>query len=175
LLIIGGLLLARASGVVFPAWFFTWPMLLIAIGVFSGIRHGFRRMGWLIPIVIGGIFLADRISPDFHLRPYLWPIIVIALGLFIIFRPRSRGCGPYRRKMNETGTTTTTPVEETSSITPEDKAQWEQAMHDRNDTVDATAVFGGIKKNVLSKSFKGGDITTFMGGAEINLMQADYK
>ena len=174
LLIIGGLLLAKASGVIFPAWFFTWPMLLIAIGLVSGIRHGFRGFGWLIPIGIGGMFLADRLSPDIHLRPYLWPIVLIALGLFIIFRPRNRWC---RRYPGDTTTSVDTKADmaETTPATTEEKSRWEQAASDRNDSIDATAVFGGVKKNILNKNFKGGDVTTFMGGAEINLMQADFN
>jgi predicted membrane protein len=36
-------------------------------------------------------------------------------------------------------------------------------------------VLGGIHKNILSKNFKGGDITIFMGGAELNLSQADIQ
>ena len=40
---------------------------------------------------------------------------------------------------------------------------------------DATTVLGGIHKNILSKNFKGGDITIFMGGAEMNLSQADIQ
>ena len=43
------------------------------------------------------------------------------------------------------------------------------------DYIDATTVLGGIHKNILSKNFKGGDITIFMGGAEINLSQADIQ
>jgi hypothetical protein len=43
------------------------------------------------------------------------------------------------------------------------------------DYIDATTVLGGIHKNILSKNFNGGDITIFMGGAEINLSQADIQ
>ncbi len=43
------------------------------------------------------------------------------------------------------------------------------------DYIDATTVLGGIHKNILSKNFKGGDITIFMGGAELNLSQADIQ
>ncbi len=43
------------------------------------------------------------------------------------------------------------------------------------DYIDATTVLGGIHKNIISKNFKGGDITIFMGGAEINLSQADIQ
>src|SRR6202008_968517 len=36
LLLVGIVLLMRESGVYFPDWFFTWPMILIVLGVFSG-------------------------------------------------------------------------------------------------------------------------------------------
>ena len=170
LLIIGGLFLAKESGMFFPAWFFTWPMLLIAIGIFSGIRHGFRHFGWLFPIIIGGIFLADKISPDINFRPYLWPIILITAGLFVIFRPkRNRHCRPGG---DEDGNKLIT---DGNTIQDETRTEWNQNMQDRNDVIDVTAVFGGVKKNLLSKNFKGGDITAVMGGAEINLTQADFN
>ncbi|HMG67070.1 MAG TPA: LiaF domain-containing protein, partial [Chitinophagaceae bacterium] len=43
------------------------------------------------------------------------------------------------------------------------------------DYIDSTSIFGGIKKNVISKNFKGGDITNIMGGSEIDLTQADIN
>jgi predicted membrane protein len=48
------------------------------------------------------------------------------------------------------------------------------ATADKRDFLDVTAVFGGVKKNVLSKNFQGGDITSIMGGCEIDLTQADF-
>ncbi|HVF98013.1 MAG TPA: DUF5668 domain-containing protein [Flavisolibacter sp.] len=169
LLVIGGLFLARAGGVLFPNWFFTWPMLLIGIGLFSGVKHRFRSTGWVFPLAIGAIFLADKISTDINLRPYLWPIILITAGLFFIFRPKKscwRSNGP--NDASSIGGT------ETTDGKSEQKKEWQTSMTDGNNVVDATAVFGGVKKNVLAKNFKGGDITTFMGGAEINLTQADF-
>ena len=50
-----------------------------------------------------------------------------------------------------------------------------ETIEDYNTTVsseemlDITAVFGGIKKKLLSKTFLGGDIVAFMGGVEIDL------
>jgi hypothetical protein len=43
------------------------------------------------------------------------------------------------------------------------------------DMLDSVSIFGGVKKVVTSKNFKGGDIVCFMGGAEINLSQADIQ
>ena len=168
LLIIGGLLLARASGVLFPAWFFSGPVLLIGIGLFIGIRHRFRNLVWLIPFVAGGLLLADRLSPDITLRPYIWPILLIGTGLLFIVRPKG-----WSRRGG--GGDDNLPAAESTATTAGDTADWQQGMSDRNDVIDITAIFGGVKKNMISKNFKGGDITAFMGGAEINLSQADFK
>ena len=45
ILAIGIIFLLKQTGVIFPAWFFTWQMLLIVIGIFSGIKHRFRPGG----------------------------------------------------------------------------------------------------------------------------------
>lgn len=171
LLVIGGLLLARQLGVSFPSWFFTWPMLLIAIGLFIGVRHGFRHGGWLIPVGFGALFLIDRINGGLNMRPYVWPIAIIFIGLFFIFKPRRRRCfrneGPY---------SPASPVAATmgGSGTADDSQQQPPGA-DSRDFIDTSSIFGGVKKNVLSKNFQGGDIVNFMGGSEIDLSQADFN
>lgn len=161
LLIVGGALLARQLGAPLPDWLFTWPMVLILIGLFTGIKLRFRNPGWLIPTIIGLAFLADQMGFGVNLKPYLFPIIIITIGLIFIFRPRGWS-GAHRRRWEQADTTT-----EGETAIPAFAA-------DRSDFIDATAVFGGVKKIVLSKNFKGGDITNFMGGSEINLTQADF-
>jgi hypothetical protein len=49
------------------------------------------------------------------------------------------------------------------------------AFYSSSDFLDATNIFGGVNRKVVSKNFKGGDITTFMGGTEINLSQAEIN
>ena len=169
LLIVGGLFLARATGADVPMWIFSWQVFMIGFGLFIGIRHKFRGIGWLFPIALGGVFLADKLSPEINLRPYLWPILLIAAGLFIIFRPRGRHCrGGGGRDDNASSVTE-------PATTGETTAQWEKAMVEGNDVIDITAIFGGMKRNILSKNFKGGDIVAVMGGAEVNLTQADFS
>jgi len=171
-LVLGALLFTKTAGLIlFPSWFFTWPVLLIAIGLFVGIKHGFTTPGPFIMILIGTIFLTDRVTDDIHLRPYMWPIIFVAAGLFIILRPKKSRCRREWRNDNYTG-------EQPSFTTPaneETKPGWESSVNDQSDAIDITAVFGGVKKKVLSKHFKGGDIVAIMGGTEINLLQADFK
>jgi predicted membrane protein len=165
-LVIGAVLLARASGVEFPVWMFSWPMILIMIGLYVGTRNGFRSPAPYILFIIGGVFLAESALTDLHLKPYLWPVSFILIGLFIIFRPRRKWKGAENHWSNtgETGEPSTA------------EQDWEStAMPDHNDVIDITTVFGGVKKKVLSKQFRGGDIVSIMGGTEVDLSQADFK
>jgi predicted membrane protein len=147
-------------------------MILITIGLFLGLRHGFKSPAPFILLILGGIFLADRISDDIYLRPYFLPIIFVTIGAFILLRPKGSRCR-NRRAMLEPGDYTGPASHDTS--TADARNTWEKAMVDQNDVIDVTAVFGGVKKNVLSKHFKGGDIVAIMGGCEINLSQADFN
>ena len=52
LLAIGGILLARQVGADLPSWLFTWPMILIVVGLFVAIKTNFRDFGWIF--LIGG-------------------------------------------------------------------------------------------------------------------------
>ena len=169
LFFIGILLLLRTANVVFfPNWFFTWPMMLIVVGLFSAMKHGFRGGAWIVFFFIGGIFLANEIDPTMHMERYVWPVVLIALGIGFILRPKHR----HWRRWNRYNSGWQRPSESNTS-----SSQTVGTMpgdFDRRDFIDITAVFGGVKKNVLSKNFKGGDITSFMGGSEIDLSQADF-
>lgn len=169
LLVAGGLLLLKTLNVFFfPAWFFTWPVFLIAIGLFSGLRHNFRGGFWLIAIFIGGLLLWDRMNPSLYLNRFIAPIIIMGMGLLFILRPKRnnwRRWRQYREEWHDGPTTTDTA---TANKT------YDFSAADRRDFIDITAIFGGVKKNVLSKNFKGGDIVSFMGGSEIDLSQADF-
>ena len=48
------------------------------------------------------------------------------------------------------------------------------STYSSEDFIDTTAFFGGVHKKIVSKSFKGGDVVTIMGGTEIDLSQADF-
>lgn len=71
-------------------WLFSWPMILVVIGIFIGSRESFRPGGWLAVTAVGAIFLADDVLDSFDLEigRYFWPCVVIAIGLYMIFKPR---------------------------------------------------------------------------------------
>ena len=85
LVAVGAALLLRNTGFPMPYWLFSWPMILILVGIYSGVKHNFRNSGWIVLIAIGGFFLADRIIPNLSLEPYFWPLFIISLGIIFIF------------------------------------------------------------------------------------------
>jgi predicted membrane protein len=150
---VGVVLLAKQVGVDFPYWFFSWPMLLIAIGLYVGFRHSFRNLGWLFPTAIGAVFLINDIVPELELKQFLWPIIIICIGLVMIFRPRGRNRGEeyWNQRYN----------------------QGNSSESFSNNAFETVTIFGGDKKQIISKDFKGGESVCAFGGVEINLTQAD--
>ena len=156
ILLVGIAALIRVSDTDLPAWIFSWKTFLIGLGLFIGIKHGFRGSAWFILIMVGGAFLLRDINPDLAIRKYIWPSALILLGAYLIFRPRRR---PWcDEKKNG------------SSGVLGDSESWS-----KEDFVDSTSIFGGTKKNILSKDFKGGDIVNVFGGTELNLSQADIN
>jgi predicted membrane protein len=177
LLIVGGLLFARNMIPDFPRWVFSWPMILIGIGIFSGLRHGFRHPGSWILMLIGGIFLADRLSDDIYLRPYFWPILFVIGGAYFLLKPKrpwNRNTdydpGSDKPDINNPGSGFTPG----SSTSPAD-SNWSNDTTMQADVLDITAIFGGVKKRVLSKHFSGGEIVAVFGGCEVNLLQSDFS
>jgi predicted membrane protein len=167
LLIIGGVALLKAMLFPLPAWVFTWQMLLIALGFFLGIRHGFRGGAWFILMLVGGVFLINEFFPEIMLRQYIWPAALIVLGLFFILKPRR-----HHRYLNESAD-----KKVDDKIEPALNAENSRVSDtiSSEDYIDTTSIFGGVKKNIISKNFKGGDITNIMGGSEIDLTQADIN
>ena len=164
ILLIGVAALLKAFAFPMPPWLYTWPMLLIIIGFFSGVKNGFRGNSWLIMLLIGGAFLTGNIYPEFEARKYIWPTVLIIIGLAFITRPRHRG---WHNTGNSEKKTSTSDVEDATIVN--------ETLDSKEDYLDSTSIFGGIKKNILSKNFKGGDITNIMGGTELNFSQADIK
>jgi predicted membrane protein len=158
LVVIAGLLfLAREINIPIPQWVFTWQMLVISIGVFTGFKHGFKSAFWVILIFIGVVFLIRDYVPGFQYGNLVWPLALIAFGLYIVFKPRRNNCGnEYRRQRFERF-----------------KNKMPEGQLSGDDFLDINSVFGGVERVIVSKNFRGGEINTVFGGAEINLSQAE--
>jgi|SRR5215471_984799 len=154
LVLIGGMLFLHKITTALPEWIFTWPVLIVGVGLLIGIQTKFKNFFWVVPVFWGIFGLIDQQRPDLHLHNYIAPIVFIFLGMFFIFRRRRKG---WRESWRNIG-----PAYTVNDATG-------------GDWLDTTSVFSGAKKVILSKNFKGGDITCFMGGAEIDLTKADIQ
>ncbi|MCY7408948.1 MAG: cell wall-active antibiotics response protein [Chitinophagales bacterium] len=155
LLIGAGWFLQKLNFLTIPHWLVSWPMLLIGVGIISGIRNNFKNALWFIMILIGSIFLVNDLMPQWQWHQYLWPLGLIAVGIFLILKPK-RGKWNAENNWNNSSTT-------------------DGGVLANEDVLDCTTFFGGLKKNVLSKNFKGGEVVTVFGGTEINFTHADIQ
>ncbi|MBD0287153.1 MAG: hypothetical protein ICV79_17245 [Flavisolibacter sp.] len=161
ILIIGVAALLKSFLFPVPDWMFTWQMLLIILGFFIGVRHNFRGAAWFVLILLGGIFLLNDYYPGMIDQRVIWPLALIVLGLFMILKP-SRRNWHWQEKQDENKPTNT-------------PAPYNTQVYEDDDFLDSTSVFGGVKKTIISKNFKGGDVTNILGGTEINLTQSDIQ
>jgi predicted membrane protein len=155
---------------IFPQWLFSWEMLLIVIGLLIGIRSNFKSVGWLVLVLLGSFFLLDEVPGFSYIRPYSLPMGIIIIGLFLIVRSATRPTLPRQGHANDEANSDTARVTEFFSSSKQTRG-----TGSAEDYVDLTSFFGGIKRRIFSKSFKGGKTTNVFGGIELDLTQADVE
>jgi predicted membrane protein len=189
LLVVGAILLIKQFDFFFfPNWIFSWPMWVIAWGLYIGARHNWRNSTWVIMIIVGVAFLLDDIVPGFNMHDVAWPIMIIGFGLWMILRRNQKwnknewknygkdkwwANHPYNQPAGPVVDYTTTAS--SSSTSPPDDPSAAGSRPGADDYLDALSVFGGVKKTILSKNFKGGEIVNVFGGAEIDFTQANIN
>lgn len=139
----GVLLLLRNMGLLsaeLKSIFFSWQMLLIAVGLINLAGKTSRLIG-IVLIVIGTVFLIpDFFVFDLKFRTVFFPLLLIIVGIVILtqklFVVRARFI--------------------------------DEKVADSSDFLNESNVFGGTKKRFTSKQFRGGKITCVFGGAEID-------
>lgn len=152
----GSVFLAEQSGFSTPDGLLSWKSILIAIGIVTLVRHRFRHFAGYTMVAIGATFLLDDYYPESIDAKLILPILVIAFGLVMI-----------GKALNIVGS--------------KKKRSREHVMFDEDvditgdDFIEASTIFGGVKKNVTSQNFRGADISTIFGGTEINLSKADIQ
>ncbi|MGN8070728.1 LiaF transmembrane domain-containing protein [Mucilaginibacter sp. 22184] len=194
LLAVGGVLLLRQfADFLIPDWIFSWPMWIIACGLYFGAKHNFRKASWSIMIILGIIFLlndnignADRI---------VWPIAIIGFGIWLILRRGrhnewernikdgkwSKQDGKWSKQPANFDFGKNDPeaadyaIKDGDDVPPKDPNTPPFGYHNGDDYLDAVSIFGGVNKTILSKNFKGGEIVNIFGGAELDFTQADIN
>jgi predicted membrane protein len=189
LLLVGAVLLLDQMGFPLPYWLFSWHTFLVALGLFIGFRHNFRGGLWLILIFIGLVLGIQDYYPDLEIHRFLLPGILILIGLAFVLNPRG---GPFSRRHQWKNEWKHQWKQQWRNEKHQWKNEWKRERHQyrwnypvsaassthegysSEDYIDATAFFGGVHKKIVSKTFKGGDIVTILGGTELDLTQADF-
>ena len=130
---------------------FSWPMLLIAIGVIS-LSSSEKSTPGIILIMIGGFFLIPRVfNLPISFGQIFWPVLLIAIGIFILVKRGNIHDDRWHRRRGG--------FRETNSTLDEG-------------FINETIIFSGSKHRIVQQVFRGGKISTLFGGSEIDLTQA---
>jgi predicted membrane protein len=145
LVMVGLFLVLRNTGF-FPEFIdhvvFSWPMLLVAIGLVMTLGASEKTSG-VIVMAVGGFFLIPMIFREtFHAYNMFWPSIFIIIGVIFI--------ATKRHGFNS--------VSSAGVI--------------GDDYIDYVNVFSGGERQVVSENFKGGKISAVFGGMELDLTKA---
>ena len=145
-LVLAGLLLILRNTGIFPDFIdnvvFSWPMLLVTIGLVLTLSSTEKTAG-IIVMAVGGFFIIPMVFREtFHMYNMFWPAIFIIVGILFIIS---------RRKGFASGTT--------KGMTGDDY-------------IDYVNIFSGTDRQVVSQNFKGGRISAVFGGTELDLTKA---
>ena len=145
LVLVGLFLVLRNTGI-FPDFIdhviFSWPMLLVTIGLIITIGSSGGKTSGVIVMAVGAFFLIPEIFRETFNVNMFWPSIFIIIGIVFIFS-RRKGWNSV----------STTPLV-------------------GDDYIDYVHVFSGGERQIVSENFRGGKVTAIFGGSEIDLTKA---
>ena len=129
-----------------------WPVILVVYGVSKALQSGNNSgqlFGWIIAAV-GSLMLLDRMDMISFRIWNLWPVILIIIGLNFL-----RGSWSRKKRMME--------------------HPFQDVATNSDSYIKNMAMMSGVKRIITSKEFQGGEISSIMGGCEIDLREAEMK
>jgi predicted membrane protein len=146
ILVLAGFALVIRNTGIFPDFIdhviFSWPMLLVAIGLVMTLGASEKTAGVII-MAVGAFFMIPLIFREtFHMYNMFWPSIFIIIGIIFIVTKR-KGWGSISSKGLES-----------------------------DDFVEYVTIFSGSERQVISQNFKGGKMSSVFGGIDLDLTKA---
>jgi predicted membrane protein len=121
-----------------------WPVVIVAVGglIYNQSRHLGHGANGIVVMIIGGWLLLNTLGV---VRLRFWELFwpMVLIGIGTVLVMQA-----LRRRSRD------------------------GSSGDTDDTMTIFAVLGGVKRNSLSTRFRGGEVTAFMGGFQIDLRQA---
>jgi len=146
ILVLAGLFLVIRNTGFFPDFIdnviFSWPMLLVIIGLILTLGASDKTAG-IIVMAVGGFFMIPLLFREtFHMYNMFWPSIFIIIGvIFIVTRRKGWTPGKSKGMIGD-------------------------------DVIDYVNIFSGGERQIISQNFKGGKISAVFGGIELDLTKA---
>ena len=101
LLFIGLAFLTKHIGFfLFPHFLFSWPVIMIIIGLAIGAKHDFKKSNWIFITGIGVLFLLPNIIPSLGIAA-LWPLVLVAVGVNMLTRHDQKWNGQKWEKRSD--------------------------------------------------------------------------
>jgi predicted membrane protein len=145
-----------------------WPVILIAFGfgkLFERRGSGGKMFGFTVGVV-GVLLLLERLGKIAWDVWDLWPLVLVLFGISILVGGRGKKHQPFCR----THVGWRQPPDAPSA--PGGDAEPTSSHTDAESTIHVATTFGGTSRVVTSQDFRGGSISTIMGGCEIDLRGA---
>lgn len=159
------LLLHQLHLIYLPQWFFGWEMIAIGIGLFIGARSRFSDKNWILPIFIGSFFLIDDILIHINLKPFIIPVMLMVIGTIVMFKSNKRKSFKAARIAHKH-------YERANYF--EEKAKNADNRKAFGEYIETIAILSGAKNIVTNKNLQGGEVICVLGGADIDLTEADF-
>lgn len=175
---LGLLLLLRKLGLFIPSWIISWPMILVAVGTFTLIKHNFQSFFGSIALGLGLYFLFEReFGFDFGIERFILPVGLILLGIYLVTQKRKENniLADVQRRMDAGMKNLDKQLngdmgEESSQTNP-----FVAKGSTFSERLNVDAIFSGVNKRVMTKNFQGGKLTAAFGGIDLDFTQADFN
>ena len=192
ILAIGVLILLRKLDIFYPDWILSWPMILIAIGVISLVKHEFKSFFGVMMLGLGMFFLLEReFNFHFGLQRFVFPVALILVGIYLITRKQKEKqvLHDIQNKIKAKSASSSpasilgeeyTKGEKTAFSNPSNESKSYAGMSggasaSYSDSVSIDSIMSGINKRMLTKNFQGGKLTAAFGGIDLDLTQSDFS
>lgn len=145
-----------------------WPIVLVALGAWIVAERGLtgRSLPGYIMIAVGGLLLLDSFGiVRVRFWELFWPLLIVLFGARLIMQTPGRGRERHRRRSFHASLPESLPGPAGSA--PNSST--------RDGTVSMFSVLGGSQRTSNDKPFRGGDVTSIIGGTQLDLRQATIE
>lgn len=135
----------------------TWPVIIIAVGVIILVRNRMNNGFGLFLVLLGSFFLIKREGwLPYGYETYVIPVALIILGIYFLVIRSNRG-------------------KNDDWALDQEFSKRRDKFDDDSDVIRAEALFGNVRRIMLSKNFKGGKVSATFGSAFIDLSSTELK